>query len=539
MPQPSFNVVEQGFCPVRWISPREPSGGTGPDELVSLRALFACAHDIADIRVPLPPAESGLLRILYVLTARITGLDRIVDRDDWLDHRDSVLRAGCFDARAIDAYLDRCAARFELFHTATEWPFLQDPRLLSECRNTKGHPVSSGVNKLVSGRAAGNAFVWQSHTRDADAPPVAAPDALWSMLAVLFYGEPGRCTSRQVGSVSKADTKAAPLRATTSFHPLGRNLFETLLLGLVHEPSTEQDVAPWEAPELPDPLGVPGEPAGIASLLTGRFRHAVLLRPNEDGSAVTDARITWAWRYEHGPARDPYVLYRANRTADEPPSAEHARADRAVWRDLDALLRKTRESGTARTLTRYRPRVFDDVEELEHGSGPIDIGEVAIRAIGFDQDRSQAKNRQYYVASTPPVLDMLEGISADRADRVARVREAAERAGDRLREALRGAWRDVTRSKLDGKARDEGVPWLHRGMAEYWDSAEPVFWQLVRADDRPDGSIRNLFVRRALNAYDRATASRAHALEDIKTLEFNRGRIMRAWHTERKDTADA
>ena len=50
---------------------------------------------------------------------------------------------------------------------------------------------------------------------------------------------------------------AGPLRSTLSYHPEGDTLLATLLAGLTPPPpglSPDQDLCPWELPDLPDPL---------------------------------------------------------------------------------------------------------------------------------------------------------------------------------------------------------------------------------------------------------------------------------------------
>src|SRR5690606_41066344 len=79
--------------------------------------------------------------------------------------------------------------------------FLQDARLLEQCRNPQGDQVSSGVNKLVLNRAAGQAFVWHSHTVDADPSPVPAAEAVWS-----------RSEERRVGQESSAGSRAEQVK---------------------------------------------------------------------------------------------------------------------------------------------------------------------------------------------------------------------------------------------------------------------------------------------------------------------------------------
>lgn len=512
-----FDLAERGFCPVRWRAGQRPETFS-PEASLGLVDLLLHAHRIEDVEISPPPALSGFLRILAVLTGRITGLDRMDSFEDWEQAREDLLHAGRFDETAIRRYFDEFSGRFELFHTATAHPFLQDARLLEQCRNPQGDQVSSGVNKLVLNRAAGQAFVWHSHTVDADPSPVPAAEAVWSLLTWLYYGPPGRCTARQVGKTRAGDTKSGPLRGTVSYHPVGKSLFHTLVLGLPYVPWHEHDAAPWEE-EPRDPLSVPPPAQGLARKLTGRFRHAVLLTPSESGDAVVDARITWAWREEHAPAEDPYVMHRVP-TNGGAPIPESASATRAVWRDLDALL--------GRTEQRRRPEVLAHLDELAVEEGAF----TAIRALGFDQDRSQAKERQYFSGITPPVLEAWQARDPRRWAQLREAREAAEQTARRLQEALSGLWQQLSKT-ANGKARDRGVPWLHKAMTTYWQSAERCFWEAVHAEEA-SAPVRNRMIEVALRTYDDTTADLMRQPKQVKAVEEHRRGLWRGWRSEAK-----
>ncbi|GAA4889208.1 type I-E CRISPR-associated protein Cse1/CasA [Saccharopolyspora cebuensis] len=516
---PSFDLAERGFCRVRWRPGRAPAD---PDALVGFRELLVRAPDIEDVEVPHPPALAGLLRVLYVLTARVTELDKVSEANDWDEAREAALERGGFDTDAISEYFAEYAGRFELFHTAAgeRSPFCQDPRLLEQCRTSKGEPTSSGVNKLMLGRAAGQGFVWQSHTVDADPRPVPVPDAVFAMLAWLYFGVPGRCTPRRVGAQSAADTGAGPLRGTVSFHPFGESLFETLLLGVPYAPGSGPAV--WED-ELRDPLGVPPGGEGIGALLAGRFRHALLLEPTESGQAVADARITWAWRVPHGPDQDPYLIYRPGKEPGAPPYPQAAQSDRAVWRDLDCLLGEHDEA--------KQPAVFEGLGDL------MDAQErtLRVKALGFDQDRSQAKDRQYFAGATSAKSELWQQVSPQHWGRMRRAREAAEDRGRHLRGALSYAWRELAGASKPSRARDGGVRWLHTGMARYWDAAEKVFWKAVEPEVPPPWSVVNRYIEVAVQAYDEVTRSAARTPRDVEVLERHRRRLWTGFEADAGD----
>ncbi|WP_129838131.1 type I-E CRISPR-associated protein Cse1/CasA [Streptomyces sp. RFCAC02] len=279
---PGFDLLGTGWIDVEWADPdREPSA-------VGIRTALVHANEIAGLRIGPPPALSALYRVLYALTARVTGLDDAPEGpDEWCDRREEVLEKG-IDPRSVDDYFtSEISERFDLFG---ESPFLQDPRLREEC------PKTAGVNKLVLGRPAGNNHAWFGHHQDASPHPVPAAEAALHLLIWLYYGPSGRCSTRTIGNTTKADVRAGPLRSTLSYHPEGPTLLHTLLAGLT-PPGVEEDplhdLCPWERETAPSALAEPTAYNGPCSRLTGGWQHALLLVPDATGQYVTDAYITW------------------------------------------------------------------------------------------------------------------------------------------------------------------------------------------------------------------------------------------------------
>ena len=482
----SFDLLTRAWVPVR---------RGGARTMVGLRELFARAHELSDVEAVLPPGAAGLWRVLAVIAARITGLDDMqLSPEAWYERRNELLARGRFDPDATLSYFERYAERFDLFHP--ERPWLQDPRLAAQC------PSPSGVNRLVWSRPAGNNQIWFAHHTDLDPYPVPTAEAVWHLLAWLYYGPSGRCTTRKVGATSMADTKAGPLRGVVSYHPVGRTVFESLLAGIPYLPPQDggarEGAAPWEAGELPDPLGVPARPQGIGGVLTGRFQHALLLQPGEGGATVVNAWVTWGRRDKCPPVADPYLIYQHDQQGS--PSPRLAKVERALWRDLDALLLE--DVGDAHSR---RPKILKDAAEL-----PAEVLEaLRVRAYGFDQD-GKTRDRQWFTATTPPVLTLLR--HPDAASTVSHVRQAAERVAQRLQWALREAWTAISERSDEGgpatrKPSGARNPWVGQGAARYWPAAERVFWAhvhgLLAGQDRGDPTGQ--FIQVALRAYDEVT----------------------------------
>lgn len=479
----------------------------GGRERVGLRELLLRAGEIADLEIPVPPAAAGMWRVLYTVAARVTGLGLPDDLGPWQAERRNVLKQGGFDQDEVERYLAGVGERFFLRGPR---PFLQDPRLAEQCT------TASGLNKLIFSRPSGNNHAWWQHASDEQPAPIEPREALWWLLAQLYYGASGQCTPRTVDGQRFGNSYAGPLRSAISFHPLGRTLFESLVLGIPAPTSDDDENDAWWETELADPLQ-PGTPAvdgadravrGTGSLLTGRFSHAMLLVWDEDKPLVTDAYLTWG-RRSPVEAVDPYVIRNISQqgtTYDRPASA-----DRALWRDLDALLRE----GTDGTR---RPQVFAQLGSLtsEQRAG------LRVRAYGFDQD-GQVNNRQYFSAVTPPSFTYLDPESAKR---LRDCRLAAENTGRRLALAAKTAWFESASSLGAPPDRARSGPWTGRALAAYWPAAEKVFWAMI---DDPDstGSPYRQFVQVALRTIEDVAGTASSAPSGAKALNHAKAILLK------------
>ncbi|MFI5800242.1 type I-E CRISPR-associated protein Cse1/CasA [Streptomyces sp. NPDC051677] len=494
----SFDLRNEPWIPVR--------SADGASVRVGLRELFLRAHEITDVELPVPPAASGLVRLLAAMAARIArdaeGV-RLDDEDaaeevvEWIDLRNRVLAAGRFDPVAVDDYLHTRvpAGSFDLFDPVR--PFLQDPRLIAECVDAQGGPNASGVNKLVFGRPTGvNGAVLFGHFTDSDPVSVPAAEAAWHLIAQLYYGPAGQCTPRRITEVRTGSTDAGPLRKSVSYHAWAPDLFTSLVLAVpVPDGGLDTEAAdecPWEAKDLPDPLAPSTELTWPGRLLTGRFRQAVLLVPSEDRTAVTDAYLTWSTHEPRHSARDPYVILDRDREGQL--RLREADGGRAVWRDVDALLLKDAGRPT------LRPHSLNSLP-------PQLRSRLSVRAYGFHQDGKQT-DTTWFEATTPPVLQWQEEADPRMARHLARCHQAAEEVGARLDYAARLAWRLATdigaaaapKVRLD--QRRPG-PWAEAALRRYWPAAEREFWQMA-APQRCDSPPLPPLVQTALAALDDA-----------------------------------
>jgi CRISPR system Cascade subunit CasA len=506
VPAISHNLLDEPWIPVRWTAAASQSATPPLPDRVGLREVLSRSSEITSLAVPEPPALSALLRILYALTARVTGLDE-AGPGDWGERRDEIRDAGCLPAAGIDDYFGKYSERFFLYDAVNRRPWMQDPRLPEQC--DRGN--TAGVNKLIVTRPAGNNHAWFRHGSDAAPDLPTVPEAVLSLLVWHYYGPSGRCSSREVNGVKSASSTAGPLRTALSYHPEGETLFETLLAGLVRPDSTvrrTQDLCPWEWEELPDPDAAPPTPSGPCSRLTACSQHALLLVPDEDNpDLVRDAFITWAYRSGRIPRDDDYLIWQISQQGNRYPRP--ADSGRALWRDLDALLLKD-PPGRARPR---RPRVFEYAFEVSET--------LRVRALGFEQE-AQARDIQFVSGSTPPVLGYVEDRAPRTAPAVGCLRELGEIYGFNLERAIRRAWAAYVN---DAKA-DTGA-WLDQAAARYWPRAETEFWDRFRLLDRTNQALdagldttaaRRAFLRLAEEAYDAVTASATRTLRGAKAV---------------------
>src|SRR4051812_21932752 len=98
-----------------WIPVVRDDGTTGE---LGLRDLFAQAHELREIRDPIPTVEYGLYRLLAALTLDIFEL-KPGDVHEWGE----MFQSGRWDVKRINGYFLRHARLFRLFDP--ERPFLQ------------------------------------------------------------------------------------------------------------------------------------------------------------------------------------------------------------------------------------------------------------------------------------------------------------------------------------------------------------------------------------------------------------------------------
>ena len=476
-----------------WVPVTIASGGVAEPALLGFGELLKRAHEVTALSIGAAPAESALLRVLVALAARVTGLDiASKGKTAWEDVQDEALAAGRFDPKAVDRYFEKYPDRWDLFHQSRPW--MQDPRLATECDKTVG------VGKLTIGRPAGNNHAWFGHDVDAKARPSSVTEAVASMLVWLYYGASGKCAARRIGSAKVSNSLAGPLRSKLSYFPWGNNLFTTLMASIPfpQDDDGSPDLCPWEKGELPDPAAVPVARRGAMGRLTDRAQHAVLLKA-ADGQIV-DAWITVSTKHPIVAGDDPYTIYQQSQAGNR--YQRYANSGRALWRDVDTLL-------TARTTganDASRPSVFATATQLRG----VDL---RVRALGFEQD-GQAKDEQFVVGTTPVILHLADNRDdSGIAGRIGDLRSAGEAVGARLDRAVKNAWANLVGGK------PENCAWAVEAGLAYWPKAEAEFWRCVNQREFENTFVA--YLRIAAGIFDDITG-RLPSARGVKAAESAR-----------------
>ena len=310
---PRFNLVDE-----RWI-PCIPLDGSR--QLYSLRETLRDAAALREIADDSPLVTVSVTRLLLAILHRCFGPPSF---EGWCD-----LWIKCAWSReALDAYLDRHAARFDLFDA--ERPFYQVPRMDDV---KEYHPIT----RLQFERTSGNNPVLFDHSTNMNAPAVPPDIAARHLIAYHAFAVAGGVSqpfNLSDGLLTKGYTVLA----------IGENLFETLCLNLLpltlNMPiiGTRADCPTWEQgePETPEKEG--NDPLGYTDYLTWQSRR-IFLEPEGEPPMVRQCQVqqNFKMRYDlaTGNPLDPFKSYRKNK--DGRFVVRHLQPDRGVWRDSDVL----------------------------------------------------------------------------------------------------------------------------------------------------------------------------------------------------------
>lgn len=328
-PGPTFDLTTE-----RWIPVLLDSGAV---EELSLRQVFARAHEIRDILGEVPTQTFATVRVLLAILHRSLG-----EADDLFGAWSVLWEAPTLPCDAIGDYLDHFVDRFDLLHPVT--PFFQVAALSTE------NGAVSGLEKLIADVPNGEPFFTTRTSRDFTSISF-AESARWLVHCQAF--DPSGIKSGAIGDDRVKKGKGYPIGtswagALGGILLEGTSLKETLLLNLVladangEYVSSKEDIPAWER----EPLTAATDPrpiAGQIDLFTWQSRR---IRLFHDDTAVTGVLVcngdpvaqqnqhtvepmsTWRRSTAQEKARKEVLVYMP-RTHDP---------ERAIWRGLAALL---------------------------------------------------------------------------------------------------------------------------------------------------------------------------------------------------------
>ncbi|WP_253772595.1 type I-E CRISPR-associated protein Cse1/CasA [Goodfellowiella coeruleoviolacea] len=332
----------------------------------SLRDLLLNAHEFDDLLVDFPTQKPALFRQL-LLPIVLAALGRPRDTSEWA----ALFDQGKFvdDQRAaLERYLDKYRHRFELFDETD--PFGQVAGLTAVSGETKGTAL------LVVTAATGNNVPLFSARSDAD-PLELTPQqaARW-----LLHAQCWDTAAIKTGAVNDPKVKAGkttgnptgPLGQLGVVMPIGRTLYDTILLNLPSGPSLRSDDRPqWTRRntngrvEETDSVALPAwqtrAATGLLDLWTWQSRRIRLLpEQTDDGVRVSRVIIAAGDRLSQVPDFEPHTTWTLESTGRAggksgrgkqrqvlPRRPRRHQPGKAVWRGLDALLALSREGREA------------------------------------------------------------------------------------------------------------------------------------------------------------------------------------------------
>lgn len=400
----SFNLVDRDWLPVATMDGRVRE--------VSLRELFARAHELARLELESPDVMAGVYRMLLAI------IHRAYDGPKSLEAWGALWRAGRFDEARVEAYLKAQHEHLDLWHLKR--PFMQDAAAEGEML-----PVS----RLYADRAKGNNPTLFDHSVDDEVRLVPSSEAARRLLGAQILALGGRIAGAATNAVD------GPCARGATFLVLGDSLFETLALNTLvwtksrpvpgdgHDrPSWEHTVGPTEA----------RAPHGHLELMTWQPRRYRLVAGDDTGLTVQGVVAVGEGHRCVRPEghRDPFMAQRLSATA----GLLDVRVDeeRALWRESLPLYRGDTDDGR-------RPAALEQLASVRRQFGPSLVRERSLRVSVFGFATDQAKVALGRVETLPLPLKLLTGDSPEGVEFLRDALSAGEEAARKLRGAVYAA----------------------------------------------------------------------------------------------------
>lgn len=315
----TYNLAEEAWIPVFKSTDAE---------LWSIRQTLLRAAEVVRLDPSRPLEWSAAFRMLLAM-----AIDAYRDETGW----SRLWRQGRFDEERIVAYLDSVCNRFDLLDPVA--PFYQVASLEASSGGMKS-PLA-----LYPEVATGNNVPLFSSVLESDGLTLDLASATRRLLALPSWDVAGLKTgARDDPAMSAGKTTGNPVGPLGQIGvaiPLGRNLFESLMLSVPPSPPAPSDLPVWRR----EPLGPAWQTrpsTGILDLLTWQSRRVRLFTSEVDGEQrVTGVVVTAGDRLTAvHPHQEPHTAWRAADASRGGMSHRPVRHQpgRSAWRGMDALL---------------------------------------------------------------------------------------------------------------------------------------------------------------------------------------------------------
>ena len=332
----------------------------GVTEEVSLRNLFAHAHEFRTVSGEMPIMYISVLRlllaVLYCTYGAVVSIGEILTSEILIKEWRHMYERGSFDMDAIGSYLDEVHEGFDLFG---DRPFYQTAGLAYVAKNFD--PAS----ELIMDMPKPDKFLFSMRS-NRDKVELSFSEATRCLLLNHGYDISGT-KSPVIGNTNVKQGKAYPpggvvgtgwCGAIGGIFLEGENLFETIMLNWVLVSGDNVllgksgDLAPWEREDAGSDAVV-REPSGPVDLLTWQSRRTRLIL-NEQGTAVVGMISCYGDSTRAADKNDCEIMtsWRASVTQQKKLETVHVplmpiRPDssRALWRGLSSLLQVNASNG--------------------------------------------------------------------------------------------------------------------------------------------------------------------------------------------------
>ncbi|MFI7425209.1 type I-E CRISPR-associated protein Cse1/CasA [Nonomuraea sp. NPDC049684] len=425
-----------------WLLPRPC--GEAAQKPYSLRETLLQAHLLDALEVDVPTQNPALMRQV-LLPVVVDALGRPSDRKEWA-RRFANGRFTDIEQKAIGAYLDEHRSRFDLFDQ--EAPFAQAAGLHTAKQETKGTAL------LVATQASGNNVPLFSSRTEGDPLPLTPAEAARWLLHAQCWDTAGIKSGAADDGMAKAGKTTGnvtgPLGALGVVVPMGRTLFETLMLNIPIGTQAADDLPQWRrAPT--SGQWTTRHATGLLDLWTWQARRIRLIpEDTEHGLRVCRVVLCAGDRLQALPEWEPHTAWSFVKDPKSPTGTQRRPRrhlpGKAAWRGMEALLVAERQDGDDGTET---SRLLSQLADLQaEGALPFDYP-LQVQTIGMVYGTQSAVVEDVLFDSIPlPIA----GLRTE-TDTYTTLVEVTEQAED-LAKAVNGLSADLRRAR-----GADPIPW--------------------------------------------------------------------------------